>query len=147
MKASDTKTFTKVEKHIRTMTDAYLELGVCVIKDGWRTAYFAAGSDREQALTAYRKEYLSITSDTFVRAYLRAVAKELKRPFVVATLTSEESISLVIPRKKYTEPLFAGFLLMPEALKRYPRSTDPVCLRGTPTNVEVAFNGEEGKRV
>lgn len=144
MEASDTRTFTKVEQYIRAMTDAYLELGVCVVEDGWSKAYYGNNQDRETALT----EYLAITSSTFVVSYMRVVAKELKRPFVVAELY-HEYIELKIPRKKFLEPLFASFLLGPE-VKEYGRAqmaSVPMYYRGTPTLVRVTFNGDDGKSI
>lgn len=145
MKASDTKTFTKVEKHIRTMTDAYLELGVCVIEDSWAKAYAENNDDYVGARKAHRQEYLAVTSDTFVRAYIRVLSKELKRPFVFADVKPKEVI-LHIPRRKYTEPLFASFLLAPQF--DYRKSDKmPVCYRSKPSLVQVFFKGNDGKQL
>jgi len=145
MKASDSRTFNKVEGHIRKMTDDYLSLGVAVLNDSWGEACRNAGSDYDQARRDYRRDYLSITSSTFVRAYLREVAKECKRPFIVAEIC-ERATTLTVPVQKRLEPLYAGFLLTTQSkeLSHSELKDTPIYYRAGKTIITVTFQGKQG---
>lgn len=149
MKPSDVKTYTKVEGHIRTTTENYISLGVAVVEDEWSKRFYTAKANNiswADALRAHRREYLSITSHTFVRSYLRVVAKELKRPFVVAT-NRGTSIMLELPKRKRLEPCYAGFLLAPCAndMGRDSLMAAPIYYRPRKTILYVFFQGDAGR--
>lgn len=151
MKPSDVKTYTKVEGHIRTATENYISLGVAIVEDEWSKRLYMAKANATpwvDVRSARRREYLSITSHTFVRAYLRAVAKELKRPFVVATDRCT-SIVLTFPKRKRLEPCYASFLLAPHAndIDRDSLAAAPIYYRSSRTILYVTFQGDEGRKM
>lgn len=152
MKPSDTQTFTKVQQIIHDATQDYLTLGVALLVDGWDKHMNAAPRaddgryDWCAARITYRKEYLAVTSPTFVRAYLRAISKEIKRPFVYATIKTK-SVCLVLPKQKRLEPLYVNFLLAPSAVGLGRSSVEklPICYYPYKTKLDVTFQGDAGK--
>lgn len=152
MKPSDTQTFTKVQQIIHDTTQTYLTLGVALLVDGWDKHLNAApraDNDRYDwcaARRTYRKEYIAVTSPTFVRAYLRVISKETKRPFVYATIKTN-SVWLVFPKQKRLEPLYANFLLAPSAVDTGRLVLDKLPLYYYPhkTKLDVTFQGDAGR--
>lgn len=112
-------TYAMVASYIANKTEEYLRTGIASF-----TPPYEKGVSSEEQRRAYRKQ-LSVCGNTFVRAYLRQVAKELRRPFIVAeqtyscgaNTTIANWITLSVPKRKKLEKAVSALLLSAKDIK------------------------------
>lgn len=88
-------------------------------------------------------------SKTFIRKVVRRIAKDLKRPVIIAETEfySGEHIRVQLRKSKNTAPLFAQFMLLEEKPAYSDRKATTISWRQDGSNWYVEFRGTKGRRV
>lgn len=142
MKAADVPRFVKEVNYVSQVLQHYLDTGVCVIERDY--------TSRERDLSPKPS----------LRAFVRAVAKDLKRPFLVAQTTTyfawttggrdkkstpvQTPTALTIPKTIGLSSVYSGLLLAsPEPSNdRWAQNGLPLWRHDTKTTVTFFFQGE-----
>lgn len=89
-------------------------------------------------------------SQTFVRKVVRQVAKEMRRPIIIAQTdwwSGDVRTIIALRHTKRNAPLIAQFLLLEETRNYNDRNKSPVTRRQDTVNWYVQFNGKRGQQL